>query len=70
MGALLLLAILLLKLFTYDINDVPKVGKIIAFLILGVVLLIMSFMYQKIKTIILDNTSEENKIKSNDETKP
>lgn len=68
-GSLLLLAILLLKLFTYDINDVPKVGKIIAFLILGVVLLIMSFMYQKIKTIILENTSEETKIKNNDETK-
>ncbi|MBA3665161.1 MAG: DUF2339 domain-containing protein [Bacteroidetes bacterium] len=55
--ALVLLAITLVKLFTYDINNVSEAGKIIAFIILGVVLLIMSFMYQKIKALIL---SEEN----------
>jgi hypothetical protein len=55
--ALALLALTLLKLFIYDINDVSEAGKIIAFIILGVVLLVMSFMYQKIKALIL---SEEN----------
>ncbi len=55
--ALVLLAVTLLKLFIYDINDVSEAGKIIAFIILGVVLLVMSFMYQKIKALIL---SEEN----------
>src|SRR5206468_2633929 len=44
---LVLLAVTLIKLFIYDINDVSEAGKIIAFIILGVVLLIMSFMYQK-----------------------
>lgn len=55
--ALALLALTLLKLFVYDINDVSEAGKIIAFIILGIVLLVMSFMYQKIKALIL---SEEN----------
>jgi len=51
--ALVLLAITIIKLFTYDINNVSEAGKIIAFILLGVVLLIMSFMYQKIKALIL-----------------
>lgn len=51
--ALVLLAVTLLKLFIYDINNVSEAGKIIAFIILGIVLLIMSFMYQKIKALIL-----------------
>ncbi|MGZ3901545.1 MAG: DUF2339 domain-containing protein, partial [Bacteroidia bacterium] len=61
--ALVLLAVTLMKLFTYDINDVSEAGKIIAFIILGIVLLIMSFMYQKIKALIL---SEENEPLNND----
>lgn len=56
--SLVLLAITLLKLFIYDIKDVSPAGKIIAFIILGVVLLIMSFMYQKIKAIILSEEAE------------
>jgi len=64
--ALALLALTLLKLFTYDIKDVSEAGKIIAFIILGIVLLIMSFMYQKIKAIIL-NEEPVNDTNSTDE---
>ncbi|MES2516100.1 MAG: DUF2339 domain-containing protein [Bacteroidota bacterium] len=53
--ALLLIGITLIKLFTYDIKDASEAGKIIAFIILGVVLLIISFMYQKIKALLLDD---------------
>ncbi|MES2762838.1 MAG: DUF2339 domain-containing protein [Bacteroidota bacterium] len=53
--SLILIAIILLKLFTYDIKDASEAGKIIAFIILGVVLLIISFMYQKIKALLLDD---------------
>ncbi len=70
--ALVLLAITLLKLFIYDINDVSEAGKIIAFIILGVVLLIMSFMYQKIKALILSEEKEtitQTNLENN-ETKP
>lgn len=65
--SLMLLAVTLVKLFTYDINDVSEAGKIIAFIILGVVLLIMSFMYQKIKALIL---SEETASIENIDFKP
>ena len=53
--SLFLLAITLVKLFTYDIKHVSELGKIIAFVLLGIVLLVMAFMYQKIKAIILDD---------------
>lgn len=57
--ALVLLAVTLFKLFIYDINNVSEAGKIIAFIILGIVLLIMSFMYQKIKALILSEENEK-----------
>jgi uncharacterized membrane protein len=56
--ALVLLAITLIKLFTYDINNVSEAGKIIAFIILGIVLLVMSFMYQKIKALIMSEEKD------------
>ena len=52
-SALALFAISLVKLFVYDISNIPPAGKIIAFILLGVVLLVVSFMYQKIKAIVL-----------------
>lgn len=57
--SLVLIAITLLKLFTYDIKDASEAGKIIAFIILGVVLLIISFMYQKIKALLLDDGKDK-----------
>jgi uncharacterized membrane protein len=57
--SLILIAITLLKLFTYDIKDASEAGKIIAFIILGVVLLIISFMYQKIKALLLDDAKDK-----------
>jgi uncharacterized membrane protein len=60
--SLLLIALILLKLFTYDIKDASEAGKIVAFIILGVVLLIISFMYQKIKALLLDDTKDKGEI--------
>ena len=51
--SLSLFAIILLKLFVIDIRDISEGGKIAAFISLGVLLLIISFMYQKLKTLIL-----------------
>ena len=51
--SLALLAITLIKLFLYNIKNVSEAAKIIAFIMLGLVLLVISFMYQKIKAIIL-----------------
>ncbi|RYZ54965.1 MAG: DUF2339 domain-containing protein, partial [Sphingobacteriales bacterium] len=53
--SLSLFAISLLKLFLIDIRGISEGGKILAFIFLGVVLLIVSFMYQKLKKIIIDD---------------
>jgi uncharacterized membrane protein len=52
--SLTLFMITLLKLFIYDIVNIPVGGKIAAFFSLGVLLLVVSFMYQRLKKIIID----------------
>lgn len=52
----------ILKLFIFDLRGISEGGKIIAFIILGVLLLIVSFMYQKLKKIIIDGEFEEEKL--------
>jgi uncharacterized membrane protein len=59
--SLTLFSITLLKLFVFDIRDIPVGGKIAAFFCLGVLLLIVSFMYQRLKRIIIED--EEKSIK-------
>ncbi|WP_136669065.1 DUF2339 domain-containing protein [Flavobacterium sp. H122] len=63
--ALSLLGLTIVKLFVYDINNVSESGKIIAFILLGVLVLIISFVYQKIKKLVVDedaNTVLDEKI--------
>jgi uncharacterized membrane protein len=55
--SLSLFCLALLKLFFFDIANVSEGGKIIAFILLGVLLLTISFMYQKLKKMIIDNES-------------
>jgi len=59
--ALVLIAVTVLKLFIYDIGNVSQGGKIVAFIILGVVLLVISFMYQRIKKLFNDNEENNDK---------
>ncbi|MDB5264425.1 MAG: hypothetical protein JWQ14_3708, partial [Adhaeribacter sp.] len=47
--SLSLFTLTLLKLFIYDIRGISEGGKIAAFISLGVLLLVISFMYQNIK---------------------
>lgn len=51
--SLTLFLITLVKLFTVDIRGISEGGKIAAFISLGVLLLIVSFMYQRLKKILL-----------------
>ena len=60
--ALSLLGITIVKLFVYDIKNVSETGKIVAFILLGVLILIISFVYQKIKKIVTDEIPEDEKI--------
>jgi len=52
--SLVVFSITLLKLFVFDITNISEGGKIIAFISLGVMLLVISFLYQKLKKIIVD----------------
>ena len=53
--ALVLFGCTLIKLFLSDIQDIAPAGKIIAFILLGALLLVISFMYQRLKNIIIDD---------------
>jgi uncharacterized membrane protein len=57
--SLSLFSITLVKLFAFDIRNIPPGGKIAAFILLGVLLLTISFMYQRLKKIIIDDAIEE-----------
>jgi hypothetical protein len=52
--SLTLFAIALLKMFIFDIREMSEGGKIAAFISLGILLLIISFMYQKVKKILTE----------------
>lgn len=56
--SLSLFSITLIKLFGYDIRNIPPGGKIAAFILLGVLLLTVSFMYQRLKKIIIDDPAD------------
>ncbi|MFD3003237.1 DUF2339 domain-containing protein [Pontibacter toksunensis] len=55
--SLTLFFLTLLKLFLFDIRGISEGGKIAAFICLGVLLLVVSFMYQKLKNLILEDDS-------------
>lgn len=56
-GAISLFGITLIKLFTYDISHLDTIAKTAVFVSLGILLLIISFLYNKYKHII-SNDSE------------
>ena len=51
--------IVLLKLVFDDLWAMPTIGKIIVFIILGLILLILSFLYQKLKDVLFKNDEDE-----------
>jgi uncharacterized membrane protein len=53
-GAIALFALTLAKLFFYDIADLNTISKTIVFVSLGILMLIVSFLYNKYKAFIFD----------------
>lgn len=51
-GAIVLFAITLIKLFAYDIADMETIAKTVVMVTLGILLLIISFLYNKYKHLI------------------
>jgi uncharacterized membrane protein len=52
--SLTIFGLTLLKMFIFDIREMSEGGKIAAFICLGVLLLVISFMYQKLKKILTE----------------
>lgn len=59
-GAIALFGVTLLKLFFYDISELNSISKTIVFVSLGVLLLIISFLYNKYKDLIVEEKAEDN----------
>ncbi len=57
-GAFILFGITLIKLFVYDISHLNTISKTIVFVSLGVLLLIISFLYNKYKNSIANETTD------------
>ena len=57
--SLIIFGATLVKLFSYDIRNIPPGGKIAAFILLGVLLLTVSFMYQRLKKLIIDDATNQ-----------
>lgn len=53
--ALCLFALIIAKLFLFDVWSMSEGGRIAAFVFLGIVLLLVSFLYQKLKVLLLDS---------------
>jgi uncharacterized membrane protein len=54
-----LFGVVILKLFLFDLNNASPIGKIIAFIALGLLLLILSFLYQKLKDKVLEDDQQK-----------
>ena len=57
--SLVVFGIILLKLFIFDISSLPDWGKIIAFVVLGILLLAVSFLYNRLKQILFETEEKE-----------
>ncbi len=55
-GAITLFAVTILKLFFYDLKDLNTIAKTIIFILLGILLLIVSFLYNKYKGLMNEDT--------------
>lgn len=51
--------VVLLKLVLMDLWAMPTIGKIIVFIILGILLLLQSFLYQKLKDVLFKDDKNE-----------
>jgi uncharacterized membrane protein len=53
--AIVVFAATLVKLFFYDLSSLDTISKTIVFVVLGILLLIISFLYNKFKHIIFED---------------
>ncbi|MCX6283336.1 MAG: DUF2339 domain-containing protein, partial [Bacteroidetes bacterium] len=58
-GAIVLFSLTLLKLFFYDLSSLDTIAKTIVFVVLGVLLLIISFLYTKYRKVLFEDHKDE-----------
>jgi uncharacterized membrane protein len=58
--SLSLFSLIILKLFLFDVWKMNEGGRIASFIFLGIILLVVSFLYQKLKKFVLEGEKEEN----------
>lgn len=58
-GSIALIGVTLAKLFIYDIFELDTLARTIAFISLGIFLLVVSFLYNKFKAIIFEEDAEK-----------
>lgn len=58
--SLVLFALTLLKLFLVDLGHLSEGGRVASFILLGALLLVISFMYQRLKGLLKDDDTHEN----------
>ena len=57
-AAIVLFALTLLKLFFYDLSSLDTIAKTIVFVVLGVLLLIISFLYNKYRKVLFEDQED------------
>lgn len=58
--SLVLFALTLLKLFLVDLGRLSEGGRVASFILLGALLLVISFMYQRLKGLLKDDSTPDN----------
>ena len=60
--SLVFFALIIVKFYAYDVWKMSQAGRIISFVLLGVILLLVSFLQQKIRILVKDDKSREGEI--------
>ena len=56
--SLIFFGFIIVKFYAYDVWRMSQAGRIVSFVLLGVILLLVSFLQQKIKTLVKDDETE------------
>ena len=65
--SLVFFALIIVKFYAYDVWHMSQAGRIVSFIMLGVIILLVSFLQQKIKTLVKEDTPESDPSISNEE---
>ena len=57
--SLSIISLIVLKLFAYDVWSMNEGGRVASFIFLGVIMLVISFLYQKLKRLFVDDSNNQ-----------